>query len=79
MRGVEVRIRHEDDEPANGATLAEVPFTERGLDDVIRLLKMWGVQIDDPSDGVTVESGEVYGQFVVKDGRVWFDVFAANP
>ena len=72
MRGVEVRIRHENDEPAQSAVLAEVPFTEGALDDVIRLLKAWGVAVEGEM------TDDVYASFQILDGRVWFDVSATT-
>jgi hypothetical protein len=68
MRGVEVRIRHENDDPSESAVLAEVPFTEEGLDETIRLIKAWSVSMDGDS------FGDAYASFQIQDGRVWFDV-----
>jgi hypothetical protein len=68
MRGVEVRIRHENDEPGESAILAETPFTEAGLDETIRLIKAWGVSMDGDS------FGDAYASFQIQDGRAWFDV-----
>lgn len=68
MRGVEVRIRHENDEPKEAVVLAEVPFTDRGLDEAIRLLQTWGVSIDGES------FSEAWGGFVIEGGRAFFDV-----
>lgn len=65
----EIRLRsemHNTDAHAVG----EVPLTEEALDEAMRVVRAWGVTID----GEYADTENMFGQFVITDGRAYFEI-----
>jgi len=65
---VEVRVRTEDDGKA--VRLGEVPLDAKSLDQIVRLIGMWGIR----ACGDDYGHGDTSGQFVYEDGAAFFEV-----
>lgn len=73
MKGIPVHIRRESG--AESKPLVEVPWGT-DLEDVILLLRDWGVT----ADGDDIPGTDIYGQFRVDEGRApYFEVILPFP
>jgi hypothetical protein len=63
----DVYLRYSED--AVGHKIGEVPFTEAGIDEAIRLVGKWSVNTN------TVDYADVLSTtFVLQDGRAFFEI-----
>lgn len=69
----EVRIRHRDDH--NAGHLGDVPLTEAGLSEALRLVRTWGIFT--AQDGL--ETPDLSAQFVIgEDGAAYFEIIVGG-
>lgn len=63
----DVYLRHYD--LASGVKIGEVPFSATALDEAVRLVKSWGVYVDE-ADYQGFESAS----FRLSDGQAYFEI-----
>ena len=69
---IEVRIRHHDDDSA--VHLGDVPLTEAGLSEALRLVRAWGIFT--VQDGL--ETPDLSGQFVIDASGAYFEIIVGD-